>query len=232
MKKPIVDLPPENNFDLQRDLRLKDGPSEGYNFVGPILTKFNLPKYHGEKYPKVMKQFHPLYVADVFDNYRNLIFLQYLNCSSNRLNLLRAKLIANERNGTTKVATRLKFLNNSYVHRYIDKHPTLKNLKPIFTSAVLTAVSNENLADLKSDYEILAGFDEAIIIGAKFGDEIFTADSLPVLFNLPSRQQLYSQILGTLSHPASTLAQTLETPMQNLSLSLDQYSRQEKEEGQ
>ena len=225
-----MELPIPNNADLQSHLRLFDGPQAGYKFVGPIMTKYNLPKYRPRKYPKVMPQFHTLDVRDVFENHRNIIFIQYLNPSSNRLDDLRGRLIGNFKKGITSGPTTLKFLNTKFTKEYLQSQPKLHSLINLFDGPVLSAVSNEtDFANLKNDFDILSSFQEGLILGAKFGDEIYTANSLPILFKMPKKTEIYSQIAGILSAPALNLARTLETPATNLVLSLDQLSKSTEE---
>ncbi len=72
--------------------------------------------------------------------------------------------------------------------------------------------------------------DRLAIKGAIVGDSYLDADGVKALAELPPREILLAQLLGTVQGPASTLVSTLMAPMRDLVQVLHARSEQESQE--
>ncbi|CAN4090212.1 unnamed protein product [Withania somnifera] len=68
--------------------------------------------------------------------------------------------------------------------------------------------------------------------GGVFEGKFYGPDELKVLENLPTRAEVYVQLIGSLKGPASAVVGTIQAPIRNLVMVLKAYvKKMEEEEG-
>jgi len=110
-----------------------------------------------------------------------------------------------------KVASQMKVVKNSLMLRALADKENVPNMQEHFKGPMAVTFVQDDpvgaakvLAKYESQFEPLE-----IKVGVLRG-ELLSAKDINVLSKLPSREELYAKLLGTLSAPASNMARVLQ----------------------
>ena len=100
------------------------------------------------------------------------------------------------------------------------------NMRNLFQGQTLVWFSNatdaENPNIIKDVATAIKKHNHLLLVGADLEGMLITAQNFDQVVKLPSKQQLYGELLGVLSHPGGTIARILEQNQQSLTTTLDQ----------
>lgn len=81
------------------------------------------------------------------------------------------------------------------------------------------------------DFQKERKLEENDFTGAVFEGKFYGPDEFKTLESMPSRAEVYAQLLGSLKSPASSLVSTLQAPARELLMVLKAYVKKLEEEG-
>jgi|UniRef100_A0A2N9EET7 large subunit ribosomal protein L10 len=131
-------------------------------------------------------------------------------------------------------STRLVVAKNTLVYKAIEGTPW-EVLKPCMKgmNAWLFVHSEEIPAALKPyrDFQKEKKLEDNDFTGAVFEGKFYGPGDFKVLEKMPTRAEIYAQLLGSLKGPASSLVGTIQAPARELVMVLKAYVKKLEEEG-
>jgi large subunit ribosomal protein L10 len=118
----------------------------------------------------------------------------------------------------------LQVVKNSLLKRVLDT--TNKTLSQEVLNKPLVVVfgnSEDDLAAPKAVVQFAKGNDSLQVAGGIFESELVDADTLKGLALLPSREELYAKVVGSLASPITRLVRALNYPATGLASVLKQH---------
>ncbi|MGC9363470.1 MAG: 50S ribosomal protein L10 [Fidelibacterota bacterium] len=149
-------------------------------------------------------------VTDKFANAKSIFFTNYKGLNVEQMNTLRGEL--HSANIDYKVAKKT-------LSRIAAKNAGFESIDQLIDGQMGIAFGYD---DPVSPGKIIAEFikknklENLNITGCIFEKEIYTADKIDAIINLPTRADLLAMLLGTLSAPMSQLVGTLRGSMSHL----------------
>lgn len=131
-------------------------------------------------------------------------------------------------------STKLLVAKNTLVYKALEGTPW-EALKPCMTgmNAWLFVHSEEIPAAIKPyrTFQKEKKLEDNDFTGAVFEGKFYGPGDFKVLENMPTRAEIYSQLLGSLKSPASSLVGTIQAPARELVMVLKAYVKKLEEEG-
>lgn len=131
-------------------------------------------------------------------------------------------------------STKLLVAKNTLVYKAIEGTPW-EALKPCMTgmNAWLFVHSEEIPAAIKPyrTFQKEKKLEDNDFTGAVFEGKFYGPGDFKVLENMPTRAEIYAQLLGSLNSPASSLVGTIQAPARELVMVLKAYVKKLEEEG-
>lgn len=100
---------------------------------------------------------------------------------------------------------------------------------PLFTGPTFVVFTNRDFRELAPLVKYLKSQGRILLLGAKIEDDIVSVEDLLNVINMPPKERLYEEMLGSLSQPAAAVAGLLSQPSSLLAFNLEQYVKQTKE---
>jgi len=103
------------------------------------------------------------------------------------------------------------------------------NLQCLFESYTAVAFCNSDTVNLKNIVKIFNSTPKVELIGGKIDNTLMNKLQIEQYSKLPSLEQLHGELVSLLSMPGQQLLRSLQTNQSNLSMSLEQYIKQNDE---
>ncbi|XP_065656334.1 large ribosomal subunit protein uL10m [Hydra vulgaris] len=178
--------------------------------VGRNLLKKGKPRKYPESKINSGKQ-----IVKVFETNEKIFIFQYNSLSALEWNDFRYDM------GKEHIS--VKVFPNEISRVYLKDSP-YKNIAPLFYTQ--TAVAFGNQVNMKSVLKLFNRNPRIHLLGAVIENTIMNKDNIASYANLPSLKDMHSELLSMLSQPSQELCRLLATNSSNLSISLEQLSKQ------
>lgn len=124
----------------------------------------------------------------------------------------------------------LKVVKNTLIKRAADE-VGIEGLDPYLTGPTAVAYSPDPVAAAKMLSQATREFRKMAIKAGILDKRAISADGVKALADLPPREVLLTQLVGTLNAPIQQLAWVLNAPMAGLARALDQIRQQQEAQG-
>ena len=156
--------------------------------------------------------------ADKIEKAKSAVILDYKGLKVKDSEELRGKLLEN---GSEFVVTKNSLLKLAFKKRGISI-PEEYYTKPL----AITFSYQDEILGLK-EFDIFAkNHQELEVIGGFMGEEYLEADRVNALASLPSKDELYAKVVGTIAAPLSGMVNVLSGNIRGLVNVLNQYKEQ------
>jgi large subunit ribosomal protein L10 len=156
--------------------------------------------------------------ADLLRQAEGMVLASYTKLSVPQLNQLRREL--------AKGGVRLKVVKNTLLKRAADE-AGITGLEPYLAGPTLLAVSEADpVAPARLVQQQTREYRTLEIKGGVLGKSAINAEETRALANLPGREQLLGQVVGTMAAPVQRFVWVLNAPLTGLARVLDQVRQQ------
>lgn len=130
----------------------------------------------------------------------------------------------------SKAGVTLKVVKNTLIKRAADE-VGIEGLDPYLSGPTAVAYSPDPVAAAKVLSQAVREFRKMAIKAGVLDKRAISADSVKELADLPPKDVLLGQVVGTLNAPIQNLAWVLNAPMGGLARALDQIRQQREAQG-
>lgn len=117
----------------------------------------------------------------------------------------------------------VKVYPNSLLKKHLE-NTVYKNMSCLFWANTAVALFGD--VNMKAVVKIFKNSPKIELLGGKIDNTLMSTQQIEQYARLPSLEQSHSQLIQLLSSPSQQLTRLLQTNQSNLSLSLEQYTKQ------
>ena len=117
----------------------------------------------------------------------------------------------------------VKVYPNTLLKKYLE-NTIYKNVSCLFWTNTAVALFGD--ANMKAVLKIFKNSPKIELLGGKIDNTLMNSQQIEQYAKLPSLEQLHGQLIQLLSSPSQQLTRLLRTNQSNLSMSLEQYTKQ------
>jgi large subunit ribosomal protein L10 len=154
-------------------------------------------------------------IKDLVDSYSSALIVHYKGLNVDQLNFLRSKI--------RECGAKFKVIKNSLAKLAIA-NTNSKELDSLLSGPTALVVSNDPVGMAKELTKFVKTNTNLVLLGGIVDNQVVDKESIIVLSEMPSKDELRAKIIGLLNAPATKLLRVIKAPSEQLTRVVGAYS--------